>query len=193
MYLNMSKRFIIKIPKDIILLYCEKKKLLTFVGPLSKKSLQLKLKILILKPKNHIIITKLSFYKISSNQKKTLKALQNTVIALIKQIILEISFVFSKKLIFIGVGYKVFSVLLFENNHLLHLRLGFSHQIYFKVPKFLNVFCLKTTTIFICGNLFHEINHVSAKIRSHKHPEPYNGKGILFDNEKIFLKEGKKI
>lgn len=187
-----SKRYFIKIPKDIFVLYCGKKKLLTFIGPLSRKSLQLKLKILILKPKNTIIVTRLSFFETSNNQKKKLKAAQNTTIALIKQIVLEISFVFSKKLIFVGVGYKAFLIGLFKN-HLLHFKLGFSHQIYFKISNLLNVFCLKATTIFIFGNSYQEINQISATIRSYKYPEPYKGKGILFENEKIIIKEGKKV
>jgi large subunit ribosomal protein L6 len=173
-------------------LYCQKKNLLTFVGRLSRKSLQLKLKILILKPKNQIIITKVPFFKISGNEKKKLKTAQKTAIALIKQIILEISFVFSKKLIFVGVGYKAFSIILFKN-HVLHFKLGFSHQIYFKISNTLNVFCLKATTIFICGNSYQEITQISALIRSNKYPELYKGKGILYENEKISIKEGKKI
>lgn len=187
-----SKRYFIKIPKDIFVLYCGKKNILTFIGPLSRKSLQLKLKILILKPKNTIIVTRLSLFETSNNQKKKLKAIQNTTIALIKQIILEISFVFSKKLIFVGVGYKAFLIRLFKN-HLLHFKLGFSHQIYFKISNLLNVFCLKATTIFIFGNSYQEINQISATIRSYKYPEPYKGKGILFENEKILIKEGKKV
>jgi large subunit ribosomal protein L6 len=189
---TFSKRYLIKIPKDIFVLYCEKKMLLTFIGSLSRKSLQLKLKILILKPKNHIIITRLPFFEISGNEKKKLKAAQKTTIALIKQIILEISFVFSKKLIFVGVGYKAFSVVVLKN-HILHFKLGFSHQIYFKISNTLNVFCLKATTIYICGNSYQEISQISALIRSYKYPESYKGKGILFENEKISIKEGKKV
>jgi large subunit ribosomal protein L6 len=189
---TFSKRYLIKIPKDISVLYCEKKKLLTFIGPLSRKSLQLKLKILILKPKNHIIITRLSFFGMSGNEKKKLKAVQKTTIALIKQIILEISFVYSKKLIFVGVGYKTFPIELFKNN-ILHFKLGYSHQIYFKISNTLNVFCFKATTIFIFGNSYQEVSQVSALIRSYKYPEPYKGKGILYENEKIAIKEGKKV
>lgn len=189
---TFSKRYLIKIPKDISVLYCEKKKFLTFIGPLSRKSLQLKLKILILKPKNHIIITRLSFFGMSGNEKKKLKAVQKTTIALIKQIILEISFVFSKKLIFVGVGYKTFPIELFKNN-ILHFKLGYSHQIYFKISNTLNVFCFKATTIFISGNSYQEVSQVSALIRSYKYPEPYKGKGILYENEKIAIKEGKKV
>jgi large subunit ribosomal protein L6 len=187
-----SKRYLVKIPKDISVLYCEKKKLLTFIGPLSRKSLQLKLKILILKPKNHIIITRLPLFGISGNEKKKLKTIQKTNIALIKQIILEISFVFSKKLTFVGVGYKAFPIELFKN-HILHFKLGYSHQIYFKISHTLNVFCLKATTIFISGNSYQEVSQISALIRSYKYPEPYKGKGILYENEKIIIKEGKKV
>jgi large subunit ribosomal protein L6 len=189
---TFSKRHVIKIPKDISVLYSEKKKLLTFIGPLSRKSLQLKLKILLLKPKNHIIITRLPFLGMSGNEKKKLKAIQKTNIALIKQIILEISFVFSKKLTFVGVGYKVFPIKLFKN-YVLHFKLGYSHQIYFKISNTLNVFCLKATTIFISGNSYQEVSQISALIRSYKHPEPYKGKGILYENEKISIKEGKKV
>jgi len=189
---TFSKRSLIKIPTDIFVLYCQKKNLLTFVGHLSRKSLQLKLKILILKPKNQIVITRLPFFEISGNEKKKLKAAQKTAIALIKQIILEISFVFSKKLIFVGVGYKTFSIALFKT-HVLHFKLGFSHSIYFKISNLLNVFCLKATTIFICGNSYQKITQISALIRSNKYPEPYKGKGILNENEKICIKEGKTI
>jgi len=36
------------------------------------------------------------------------------------------------------------------------------------------------------------INSISAKFRSYKIPEYYKGKGILYENETIILKKGKK-
>ena len=78
-------------------------------------------------------------------------------------------------------------------NYILHFKLGFSHQIYFKISNTLNVFCLKATTIFVCGNSYQEISQICASIRSCKYPEPYKGKGILYENEKISIKEGKKV
>jgi large subunit ribosomal protein L6 len=71
--------------------------------------------------------------------------------------------------------------------------LGYSHQIYFKISHTLNVFCLKATSIFISGNSYQEVSQISALIRSYKYPEPYKGKGILYENEKIVIKEGKKV
>jgi len=187
-----SKRYIIKIPKDICILYCDKKKLLTLIGPLGKKSLQVKLKVLILKPENFLVITQIPFSQMSSNEKKKLKSVQGTTIALLKQLILEISFIFSKKLIFVGVGYRAFPIELFKTQ-ILQFKLGYSHQIYFKVSSNLNVYCHKATTIFISGNSTQNVSQTAALIRSYKYPEPYKGKGILYDNEKIVLKEGKKV
>lgn len=67
---TFSKRYIVKIPKDICVLYCDKKKLLTLIGFLDKKSLQVKLKVLILKPENFLVITQKPFTQMSSNEKK---------------------------------------------------------------------------------------------------------------------------
>ena len=189
---TFSKRYIVKIPKDICVLYCDKKQLLTLIGPLGKKSLRVKLKVLILKPEKILVITQIPFTQMSSNEKKKLKSVQGTTIALIKQMILEVSFIFSKKLVFVGVGYKAFPIELFKNQ-ILQFKLGYSHQIYFKVLNDLNVYCHKATTIFISGNSNQNVSQTAALIRSYKYPEPYKGKGILYDNEKITLKEGKKV
>jgi len=189
---TFSKRYIIKIPKDICVLYCDKKKLLTLIGPLEKKSLQVKLKVLILKPENFLVITQIPFDQMSSNEKKKLKSIQGTTIALIKQMILEVSFVFSKKLVFVGVGFKAFPIELF-GNQILQFKLGYSHPIYYKILNNLNVYCHKATTIFISGNSNQNVSQTAALIRSYKYPEPYKGKGILYDNENIILKEGKKV
>jgi large subunit ribosomal protein L6 len=189
---TFSKRYIIKVPKDICVLYCDKKKLLTLIGLLGKKSLSVKLKVLILKPENFLVVTQIPFNQMSSNEKKKLKSLQGTTIALVKQIILEVSFIFSKKLMFVGVGYKVFPIELFKTQ-LLQIKLGYSHQIYIKVSNNLNVHCHKATTIFISGNSNQNVSQTAAMIRSYKKPEPYKGKGILYNNEKIVLKEGKKV
>jgi large subunit ribosomal protein L6 len=189
---TFSKRYIIKIPADICVLYSEKKKLLTLIGPLGRKSIQVKLKVLMLKSKNFLVITQTPFSQMSNNEKRKLKSIQGTTIALIKQKILEISVIFSKKLIFVGVGYKAFPIELFKNQ-ILQFKLGYSHQLFFKVSSDLNVYCQKATTIFISGNSNQNISQTAALIRSYKRPEPFKGKGILYDNEKIVLKEGKKV
>lgn len=189
---NIKKKYIIKIPNNITVLYSNKKKILNVIGSLKKKSLKIKVKLLVSKNEKTITVSSLAFSKISNNEKKNLKAIQGTTVALIKQAILETSSLLYKKLKLIGIGYKVF-----ENKDLkgklLLFKLGYSHPIYFKIPNKLKLFCLKSTKLFIYGNSYQEISQTASIIRCYKKPEPYKGKGILYETEKIILKEGKKV
>ena len=56
---------------------------------------------------------------------------------------------------------------------------------YFKIPKPLNSFCIKFTKLFIFGNVSNEaITKTVSLVRQCKIPEPYKGKGILYEGEK---------
>jgi large subunit ribosomal protein L6 len=189
---NIKKKYIIKVPNRTTILYDNKKNILVIVGPLTKKSINLKLKINILKNKNEIEITPVSIIKMSNNQKKKISALQGTTVALIKQVILETSYIYYTKLKIIGIGYRIVDAEDYINK-LLFLKLGYSHPIYFKITGNLKIFCLKRTKLFIFGNSYTEITNTAATIRSYKKPEPYKGKGILYETEQIKLKEGKKV
>jgi large subunit ribosomal protein L6 len=188
----MIEKYSIKIPQNNIILYCEKKKIITIIGPLAKKTFKLKLKLKLIETKKIIIITSIPFDKLSNNNKKKIKALQGAVYANIKQLIIETSSILFQKLKLVGVGYRIFDVQGFENN-LLMFKLGYSHPIFFKIPKKLNMFCLKLTKLFVYGDSYQKITKTTALIQSYKQPDPYKGKGILYENEKIILKEGKKI
>jgi large subunit ribosomal protein L6 len=188
---NISKKLIIKIPENIKVSYSTEKKIIVVEGPLEKKSLKLKLSICLLAKERLIVITSNTFSKTSSNERKKIKALQGTEVALIKQLMIETSSVFYQKIKLIGVGYRAFEVDNFKQ--LLLFKLGYSHEIFFKNPVELNTFCLKFTKLFIYGNSYQSIMQTAAIIRSYKSPEPYKGKGILYENQKITLKEGKKV
>jgi len=188
----VPKKYKIKIPNNNIILYCDKKKMITIIGPLNVKSLKLKLKLRILEAEKTIIVTSDSFLNLPNNKKKKIKALQGTTVALIKQLLIETSSTLYKKLKMVGVGYRAFDIENF-NKKLLMFKLGYSHPIYFKIPKNTTIFCLKLTKLFISGNSYQDITQTASLIRSYKLPEPYKGKGILYGDEKIRLKEGKKI
>ena len=145
-----------------------------------------------LKAERVLKVSCVPFLEISNNERKKIKAVQGSTIALIKQILVETSNVLHQKLKFVGVGYRAFPVENLEGTLLL-LRLGYSHPIYFRIPKELSIFCLKLTKLFIYGSSYQTVSQTSALIRSYKKPEPYKGKGILYENEKIKLKEGKKV
>lgn len=187
----MKKKFLIKIPKNIHIIYSEKKKFLTIIGPTITKSLVLKLKLRIIISQNLIEVTNDFLIQPTNNNKKQINTLRGTIIALIKQILLEVRSIICKKLKFIGVGYRAFEIEKLEN--LLMFKLGYSHFLYFKIPLKLKISCRKFTKLFIFGNSYQDVTQTAALIRSCKKPEPYKGKGILYETEKIILKEGKKV
>ena len=132
------------------------------------------------------------FEQISNNSDKKIKALQGTTVALIKKCLVESSYIIYEKLKLVGVGYRVFPLSTL-NSKILIFKLGYTHPIYFKIPENLQILSLKFTKLFIYGTSYKEISQISSIIRSYKKPEPYKGKGILYYNEKIILKEGKKV
>lgn len=183
---------LIKIPNHITLIYREKKNILTAIGPLGKKSIKLKVKILFLKNNRIIKINSPVTSKISNKDKRNLKAIKGTTKAAIKCLIIETTTLLYQKLKIIGVGYRALEP--DKNNpDFISLKLGYSHQIYYKKFPNLNIFCLKLTKLFIFGNSFQKVRSEASIIRSFKKPEPYKGKGIIYEYEKIKLKEGKKV
>lgn len=190
--MNRQVKYNIKIPQDVSLIYSEKKKTLTVLGPLKKKSIKLKLKTFIDKSKKIISISHLLFSKISNAEKKKIKTLRLTTVTQIKHLLIESSITIFQKLKIIGVGYRTDFTEIFKKK-LLTLKLGYSHLLYMRIPKNLSIDCSTKTKFCIFGNSYNEVNEFSARIRSKKLPEPYKGKGILYENETVFLKEGKKI
>lgn len=188
----IGKRHIIKVPKNISMHYCDTNNILIFTNSLSQKVLKLKTKVIIENQKRIIKITRDPFFDTSNNEKKKLKAIQGTQVSILKQILLDISLLFCKKLNLIGVGFRV-SILKLPNIDLLHFKLGYSHMIYFKIPINLKIYCLKANKLFILGDSYLFVTQIASLIRSYKVPEPYKGKGIVYTTEKIILKEGKKL
>ena len=94
---------------------------------------------------------------------------------------------FSKTLELHGTGYKA-SV----SGSNLKLQLGFSSDIDYEIPKNVKIECPKQNIIKISSANKELLGDVAAKIRSFRKPEPFKGKGIKYENEYIFRKEGKK-
>nr|GFD59008.1 hypothetical protein [Tanacetum cinerariifolium] len=60
------------------------------------------------------------------------------------------------------------------------------------VPEGLEVKTPDNTTVEISGADKQKVGQLAAEIRQWRKPEPYKGKGIKYDGEFIFRKEGKK-
>lgn len=189
---KLTKKYNIKIPNDVIVIYSKKKKLITFVGPMKTKSIRLNTQIFINQSKKIINVSLLTFSQISNEEKKKILILQNTIAAQIRYLLIESSMLVHKKLEIIGVGYRASFAENFNQN-LLTFKLGYSHLIYIRTFNSLTVNCLTKTKICIFGNSYETVSQFAAFVRKNKIPETYKGKGILYENEKVKIKEGKKV
>lgn len=86
-----------------------------------------------------------------------------------------------------GVGYRCA-----VDGKILTMFLGYSHEIKYLIPQSIEIKCEKPTLLVIFGADKQKVGQVAALIRSLRKPEPYKGKGIKRENEKIIRKEGKK-
>jgi large subunit ribosomal protein L6 len=74
----------------------------------------------------------------------------------------------------------------------LKLALGFSHDIDFPLPQGISIECPSQTEIIVSGIDKQKVGQVASKIRAYRPPEPYKGKGVRYEDEYVFRKEGKK-
>ena len=189
---KLKKRYTVKLPKNISIIHCDKKNIITFLGPHQTKSIKLNVKIFLIPESYLIVVTQIPLSNISAVSLKNSRKLQGTIVSKIKQAIIEVTYTLYNKLDLVGVGYRVFAHEKLPNQ--IYLKLGYSHLVYFKIPNNVNTFCQKFTKLFLFGNCsFDLLTHTAAQIRNCKLPEPYKGKGILYNQEKIVLKKGKKI
>ena len=118
--------------------------------------------------------------------KKT-KMIWGTTRSLLNNIILGCTNDFKKTLKFVGTGYKAQL-----QGKILKISAGYSHDIDYDIPEGINLKCIDANTVEVSGSNKTQVGQVAADIRSFRKPEPYKGKGIKYENEYIFRKEGKK-
>ncbi len=115
------------------------------------------------------------------------KAMLGTVYANVKNEIIGNSKGFEKKLELVGTGYKANI-----SGKTLVLSLGYSHDINFKIPEGISIAVEKNTLVTVTGTSKQLVGQTAAEIKSYRKPEPYKGKGVRYEGEKIYRKEGKK-
>ncbi|MEM9627637.1 MAG: 50S ribosomal protein L6 [Pseudomonadota bacterium] len=107
--------------------------------------------------------------------------------SLVSNMIEGVSAGFTRNLVISGVGYRAAM-----DGKILNLQLGYSHDIKYAIPSDIEVKCATPTQIAITGADRQRVGQIAAEIRSFRKPEPYKGKGIRYDDERIIRKEGKK-
>ena len=96
---------------------------------------------------------------------------------------------YSRTLEIQGVGFRAAM-----KGKVLQLNIGFSHDVVHKIPAGVEVKVAgaKQEIITVSGIDKQLVGQVAANIRASRPPEPYQGKGIRYQGEYIFRKEGKK-
>ncbi len=122
-----------------------------------------------------------------ANDTKKARTNWGTSRALVANVVTGVREGFSKKLLISGVGYRAAM-----QGKDLKLTLGFSHDVVYQVPEGIQIVTPQPTEIIVSGIDKQLVGQVAANIREYRKPEPYKGKGVRYEGEYVFRKEGKK-
>ena len=120
------------------------------------------------------------------NETRANKALHGLYRTLINNMLIGVSEQFLITLVLQGVGYRAN-----VQGKALVLNLGFSHPVNIDIPEGITVEVVKNTTINIKACDKEQLGLFASKVRAWRPPEPYKGKGILYQGEQILRKAGK--
>lgn len=120
-----------------------------------------------------------------SREKRSLHGLTRT---LIQNMVDGVSKGFEKRLEINGVGYRA----QVQGNKVV-FSLGYSHPVEFPFPEGITIKAdeEKKNVIIVSGIDKQKVGQAAAVIRSFRKPEPYKGKGIKYEDERIRRKAGK--
>jgi large subunit ribosomal protein L6 len=115
------------------------------------------------------------------------RSLHGLTRTLVSNMVIGVTEGFAKTLNIVGVGYKVDL-----KGKSLNLSLGYSHTIDYPAPEGIEFEVdSKKNVIIVKGKDKELVGQVAAEIRKLRPPEPYKGKGVMYENEKIRRKAGK--
>jgi large subunit ribosomal protein L6 len=114
------------------------------------------------------------------------KALHGLTRTLIANMVEGVEKGYQKVLEIQGVGYKA------ELNKTgLNVVVGYSHPVSYKAPEGITFAVANNTVVTISGPNKELVGQVAAEIRQIRPPEPYKGKGIRYQGERVRRKAGK--
>jgi large subunit ribosomal protein L6 len=113
-------------------------------------------------------------------------ALHGTSRALLANMVKGVVEGYEKKLKLVGTGFRAEVA-----GNVLKLSVGFSHTPEIEIPKELEVSVDKNILITVRGTDKQKVGEFAANVRNVRPPEPYKGKGIMYEGEVIARKVGK--
>ena len=120
------------------------------------------------------------------NEEKQTRAFHGLYRNLLNNMVTGVSSGFTKTLIITGVGYRAEI-----QGKILVMSLGYSNDIFVGIPDDVSITVDAGGKLAISGINKQRVGEIAAQIRKLRPPEPYKGKGIRYDNEKIRRKVGK--
>jgi len=115
------------------------------------------------------------------------RALHGLTRSLVNNMVVGVTDGFKKTLEIVGVGYRAEA----QGPNAIRLALGFSHPVNVKAPEGVTFEVPAATQIIVNGIDKEVVGQVAADIRSIRKPEPYKGKGVRYQGERVLRKAGK--
>jgi large subunit ribosomal protein L6 len=120
------------------------------------------------------------------NDERVSKSLHGLTRTLIANMVTGVTDGYQKKLEIVGTGYRVA-----QKDANLEFQLGFSHPVFVTAPAGITFVAESPTKITIQGIDKQQVGEVAANVRKIRPPEPYKGKGVRYEGEKVRRKAGK--
>ena len=120
------------------------------------------------------------------SEEKFHKSLHGLTRSLINNMVEGVTKGFQKSLDLVGVGYRATK----QGNKLV-LSVGYSHPVEIEPGTGIEIEVPAATKVIVKGADKEAVGALAANIREVRPPEPYKGKGIKYDNERIRRKAGK--
>ena len=115
------------------------------------------------------------------------RALHGLTRSLVNNMVVGVTDGFRKQLEIVGVGYRAEA----QGPNAIRLALGFSHPVNVRAPEGISFEVPVPTQIVVSGIDKEVVGQVAAEIRSIRKPEPYKGKGVRYQGERVLRKAGK--
>lgn len=114
------------------------------------------------------------------------RSLHGTTRSVVSNMVSGVTEGFSRNLELVGVGYRAS-----KSGDKIVLNVGYSHPVEITPEPGIEFEVPSNTKITVKGIDKERVGAYAAKIRSVREPEPYKGKGIKYEGERIIRKEGK--
>jgi large subunit ribosomal protein L6 len=115
------------------------------------------------------------------------RALHGLTRSLVNNMVVGVTDGFRKQLEIVGVGYRAEA----QGTDGVRLALGYSHPVVVKAPPGITFTVPVPTQVVVEGIDKEVVGQVAADIRSIRKPEPYKGKGVRYQGERVLRKAGK--